>query len=368
MNKKILAVIWMGFFIRAFTALWNVMMGPGFWVGGDAFLFHENAVAYSNNLTLDEFIVGHFYSYFLGFIYFITGDSFFVGGILSAITWLISAYILKKINTACLMSTKHQYLVMLIYSLLPSSIAYTSLTMREAYQMLFLNLAIFSTLKIYLSKSNRYWITLFFAVVGMGVLHGALMAFGLFIIIITIFLASIKNFKKFISFKIFVAIPLVSFIILYGISIFTNFSYNLDNGLAAAIERNQLGSLATDARANYKDNVEINSSVSLLFFLPISLFQYLFEPMPWRISSMLDLVSLTENILRAWLIWKIFIGLKKMSSVQFKPVLFIVISYFLIELIWSVGTINWGTSIRHHLPSIGLLLVAALAYSPRKEN
>jgi len=32
------------------------------------------------------------------------------------------------------------------------------------------------------------------------------------------------------------------------------------------------------------------------------------------------------------------------------------------EGIWSLGTVNWGTSIRHHLPALGLLLVVGFSY------
>lgn len=37
-----------------------------------------------------------------------------------------------------------------------------------------------------------------------------------------------------------------------------------------------------------------------------------------------------------------------------------------LEMIWSIGTINWGTAIRHHLPVWGLLLLAAYAASDIK--
>jgi hypothetical protein len=41
-------------------------------------------------------------------------------------------------------------------------------------------------------------------------------------------------------------------------------------------------------------------------------------------------------------------------------------SYFAQELIWSIGTVNWGTSVRHHMPSFGLLLFAAYALSNKR--
>jgi hypothetical protein len=46
--------------------------------------------------------------------------------------------------------------------------------------------------------------------------------------------------------------------------------------------------------------------------------------------------------------------------------MFVFINYFILELIWSMGTVNWGTALRHHIPSFGLLVIAAFAYSRRK--
>jgi hypothetical protein len=95
--------------------------------------------------------------------------------------------------------------------------------------------------------------------------------------------------------------------------------------------------------------------------------------MPWKISSIVDVVALLENILRFWLIWN---ALKYLvGSYRNKPmfvahnyfgheryILLIFLSYLIMETIWSLGTSNWGTASRHHLPSLGLLLVMGFAY------
>ena len=151
--------------------------------------------------------------------------------------------------------------------------------------------------------------------------------------------------------------------VIYSLTLFTSISYSLDDGLVAAIRAFQEGALATAGRATYKDSVEINGVTGLLIFVPISLFQYLFEPMPWRISDGLDVMVLFENILRGWLLWKALVSLRNLLGQCQRAVLFVFVSYLLIEVIWSLGTINWGTALRHHIPSTGLLLAAAFAYS-----
>ena len=210
-------------------------------------------------------------------------------------------------------------------------------------------------------------------------MHGALLAFGTFIIAGTLFLITSRN-RKGVSFtKVVLITPIVILCLFYGFELFTSLtSYGdrLDDGLSTAVQVYQEGTLsdAYDARANYRTEVAINNGLGgLILSLPYFLFQYLFEPMPWNISSIVDFVPLLENILRFWLIWnalKYLVGtyLNKPMFVAHNAFgnrrfyLFIFLSYLLIESLWSLGTSNWGTASRHHVPSLGLLLVAGFAY------
>jgi hypothetical protein len=362
------AAIWTGLLFRLFVAIWNGFFGPSYGADLDALSFHLLAAEYARNPKLDDLQIVWTYTYVLGFFYYLTTDSLFLGSFLSCLTWLVSAYVLIKIMRLLSVDISHQFKAMLIYALLPSSIMMTGITLREPFQLFFVNLAIYAALKIYLKKSSVHWFILFFAVTGMGVLHGALMVFGLSIIVAIMILLGLRGRNGFslVTFTYFA--PLIALILIYGISFFTSVAYNLDDGLGVAVENFQQGALGTDARANYKDNVGINGFSGLLLFIPSSLFQYLFEPMPWRISTAADMVLLLENILRAWLICKALIGLLNMPVQGRRPVIFIFFCYLALETIWSLGTINWGTAMRHHLPSTGLLVIVAFVYSSQKKG
>jgi hypothetical protein len=255
---------------------------------------------------------------------------------------------------------------------------YTSVTLREPFQLLFINLALYAALKIYFHRSNAHWLVLFLAVVGMGAMHGALLASGIFIIVGTLFLLTSRN-RKGVSFtKVVLVTPIVILCLFYGFLLFTSLtSYGdrLDDGLSVAVQVYQEGTLSDgyESRANYRTDIEINGLGGLILSLPSFLFQYLFEPMPWKIGSMVDVVALLENMLRFWLIWnalKYLVGsyLNKPMFVAHnyfgyeRCILFIFLSYLIMETLWSLGTSNWGTASRHHLPSLGLLLVASFAY------
>jgi hypothetical protein len=380
MNRyRVKLTLWLGFFLRLGIAFFNGFVGPTYGSSDDALGFHFMAANFSQNLAIDVFAISHIYVYILGIFYFITTDSLFLGSALSALGWLASAFILLRIMRILSFNMSDQWRVMLIYALIPTSLMYTSVTLREPFQLLFINLALYAALKIYFHRSNAHWLVLFLAVVGMGSLHGALLAFGIFIIAGTLFLLTSRN-KKGVSFtKLVLVAPIVILCLFYGFELFTSLtSYGdrLEDGLSVAVQVYQEGTLsdAYDARANYRTEVvDANGLGGFILALPYFLFQYLFEPMPWKISSIIDIVALLENILRLWLIWnalKYLVGtyLNKPMFVAHNAFgnrrfyLFIFLSYILIETLWSLGTSNWGTASRHHLPSLGLLLVVGFVY------
>ena len=83
--------------------------------------------------------------------------------------------------------------------------------------------------------------------------------------------------------------------------------------------------------------------------------------MPWRVSKYLDVVLLCENIIRGFLILMAFNILIFQKGWKRSSWLFVFLTYFFIESLWAMGTVNWGTAARHHVPSIGLLLIIAFS-------
>lgn len=361
-------IILIGLCIRVFVAIWNGYFGPSFGAEADAATFHKVAVEFSQDLSFEHFDIRHIYPYYLGFLYFLTVGSLFLGSLLSCFVWYISAILLVKTMRLLFYKVSQMHNVILIFSFLPSSILFTSVTLRESYQLMFINLSIYSALMIITKKSSTHWILLVSAVIGSGVLHGTLFAFGVFIIALTMLFLMFPKGKKIPILKIIFILPLIGFVLAYGFSSFTSiFNYKLEMGLIEAVEAYQRGGLGylEDARAFYKTSVEINGLVGFLQFVPVSLVQYLFEPMPWRVSTLSDIFLFFENILRGFLIWRACVGLKHLSGHSRRLVLFIFLSYLVIETIWSLGTINWGTAVRHHIPGMGMSVVAGFSFSRR---
>lgn len=365
---KLHSALWAGIIFRLCIAIWNGFFGPSFEAENDALGFHLTAVEYSKNLVLDKFVTGQIYTYFLGAFYSVTTDSLFLGSLLSVVTWAISALTLIRVMRMLSFEPADQFKAMLIYALLPSSILLTSVTLREAYQLLFVNVAIYSALKIYLRRSIVHWLLLIGAVGGMGILHGALLASGVFIIVATLILLVFRTQKKLPLARIVLIVPIVAGCAYLGFSLFMSISYNLEDGLETAVQAYQENTIAAAGRASYRAEVGFGGVEDLLLSIPIFLLQYLFEPMPWRMSALADIVPLFENCLRAWLILRVILSFRNTVGQERRLLLFVFVSYIAMETVWSLGVSNWGTGLRHHIPSIGLLVVAAFAYSGHSQK
>ena len=93
MLKQLTLWIWAGFVIRLANSINNGFFGPSIGADADAFWFHMAAVDTSRDLLFEEFVTGHIYSYLLGYFYYFTTDSLFLGSALSVLGWLLSAFI-----------------------------------------------------------------------------------------------------------------------------------------------------------------------------------------------------------------------------------------------------------------------------------
>lgn len=197
----------------------------------------------------------------------------------------------------------------------------------------------------------------------LGQFHRGLYAFSGVILLAVIVSSYLRNRKSFPIAGYLLVVPFVVFLSVYGFNLFSSQSYDLSEGLYFAIQTYQEGTLANMSRASYEPFLSgSEGTFSLLLFLPINLFQYLFEPMPWRISSIVDIVLTFENLFRGMLIYISIMGLMKTETLARRPLLFLFLVYLVIEIFWSFGTTNWGTAARHHVPGMGLILITGFYF------
>tara|TARA_B110000003_G_scaffold256930_1_gene274851 strand:+ start:37186 stop:38322 length:1137 start_codon:yes stop_codon:yes gene_type:complete len=355
--------ILLGFFLRLLVAIWNGFFGPSIGADGDALLFHDIAVEVSRFGVFDtKFNIGWLYSYFLGIIYFLTTlNSIFLGSVLSCLAWLASALILNKSIKLLGVDQKYRDRALILYAIIPSSILFTSVTLREVYQLLFVNLLFFSSLKILLEGNHKFWFLILISSFCMGALHFGLVLYGILGALITLYFTSIKDGKILSIELILFYIPLLSLFIYLGLNLFDQLvPFDFEDGLAAAVQSYQSGHNETRAMYTYKP--EIEGLIGLIIFIPISLFQYLLEPMPWKISTSLDIALFFENIFRVALIIFAINNLLKVKSYLKTPLVYSILMFFALEILWALGTVNWGSAVRHHIPAMGILMIIGICF------
>jgi hypothetical protein len=362
MNLSIKTIIGFGLILRLFVALWNGFFGPSPGAELDALGFHEIASNVARTGILDEFTIGYIpYTNFLGILYGLTISHLFIGSALSCFAWLVSSYVLYKALIALGVTKSHTRFALLLYSIIPSSVMLTAVTLREPFQLLFANVAMYSIIKITFSKKSNYYLLLIASIFCLGVLHGTLLAFGIILFSGALILQKIRGDNIRLSVGVILSSFVVVLILLMGLSLFGSVAYSLDDGLDNSIQAYQRALLDVDARTHYKSEVSIDSLKDLMIFIPVGFFQYLFEPFPWKVSTASDALLLFENALRFLLILKAIKCFRVQQVRQRRLLILVFISYVLIELIWSLGTINWGTSVRHHIPAWGFLLLVSYA-------
>lgn len=258
-------------------------------------------------------------------------------------------------------SLQRMSMLMLCFSVLPSVAFYNSFILREVWQ----TLIILAVARI-TGRCMRRGMT---AVAGLQLV--TLLACGAFLhkvmpfIIIAVVMGSaisgslqrqqdIRSRRRASGYLRPVAIGLVAIGVLSPIIGSSQFlSSALEQGVLESSVDYSTRSLQ-DARAEYGVlfNVEQPWTIVQAFLA------YECEPLPSRIQGRADVIAVVEN---AWRIWLFLAWMIAARQIRFGgKSTGLVIAWMLVELIWAVGTINWGTAMRHHVPAYGLLLCGSM--------
>lgn len=354
--------IFVGIALHVAVAVWNGFFGPSPGAEGDAVKFHLEALYYASNLRQFEYITGFIYSYFLGILYRVFSDHIFFGSIVSVIAWWISAIFLTRTLQNLKCSEKRIAFIIFVYAVWPTALLNTSVTLREAYQALAIHMIVYASINCFWLRKNS-WITLFLGMALASVLHGALVAYSGVMFILTVYYFSQERLKLSLSTRLTFTAVFGAAGAALALLILGNVAYNLDKGIVSAVQSYNEGALLISSRADYRTDVYFSGPLDFILFAPKAFFQYMFEPLPIRSLSAADYALFLENVVRVLiLIYAIYVN-RVLDKAPRSWHSFVIFSYLALEGIWSIGTVNWGTASRHHVPALGLLLIAAF-YTP----
>ena len=381
--KKLRFFYCLGIFIRISVAILNTTIGfPG--GRSDALRFFRFSLSLEDyfdlyNLyemsALKSLIIGTktyvYIHYFLQKISIV--PSFFASHCLSilvsgiSILFIIKTYFLLNNSTL-----KGARLILIIYSLCPTLITNQTFVLRECFQTLVITMLIFCPIYMrYLREKvgikSKYYITTtvyIFSILFSLTLHQIFLVVTPFILITTLLfeknLFSIIEIKKIFNLKPskrwFITFMILGLIFIGIFNISKNVSWVQKlitiSPLENAKDWQQRQLLIEDAFADYENDIDINNPLSIIkpFFL------YLFSPfgMSYRIN---DLIIYPEKLLIFWFLLNITAKLYKIKLRDRSYILNMISIWLFINLIFSLGTWNWGTSNRHLVISFALILI-----------
>jgi hypothetical protein len=365
-KKTPVRYIYIGLFLRHAIALLNsyVVTIPG--AEMDAANFFEDAVYHARNCQAEwSYVPGLIYSYLLGKIFCFTGISKLLGSEFSILAYSFSAAIIIKITEDLNFDKGDQEKTFALFSFMPAFVFYSSITMRESFQMLFLMCSVYAGISLR-RKFNIYKLLIgILSAIALGSLHHGLSFYSLLLILILVFWGfklDVSNYRNS-TIRILVIISMItistfSFVLINQLSGGLADRSDGDISKAAISYREGTAEEATFARANYS-SLQITSPIELILYYPYLLFLYMFAPLPWQVNAPSDIVIIIENIIRFVLIRNLLSYRKILSSQNQNGALYIYlfICFISIESIWAIGTNNWGASIRHHVPAHGILCI-----------
>jgi hypothetical protein len=352
-------IIALGFFLRLSISFYNNFYTLPM-ASADAISFHQSAILKLSNLSfLENIMDGWIYTSFLALLYYFLTPSILIASISSCILWLLSSVVLNKIFNLLEVSHTNKLIAFAVYIFMPSSIIFTSIPLRESMELLIINLYIMYVILIIQNNKLIFFPILILLSALLFMLHSALILFTFFTSIFLLVVLSMKVINYFYKKELLFLYFFYTFFTLFSLAII--FLHVLD-----ILPINIIFEFLQVKISNYHMNVPISRTTYLYtvlvdnFFVYLfnSLYFYFFYPMPYYIQNFYDFIYFVENIIRIGLLGFIvnnFFYLRKKNSI----LIIVLLIYIILEMMWAIGTANWGTAARHHVVSYGLLVILA---------
>jgi hypothetical protein len=322
--------------------------------------FSEGAVVLSWNIP---------YINFLSVIFTKLGSSHFLAVELSVLAFTFSCIVFIKIANI-INVRRYRAGLLILYGLLPATVLFTSVALREPYQILFLMLTVYFGLRIHIKPMKGARLLMILSVLGLGLFHDGLQV--LLVIFVPMFLLfqhqkRSKN-KLFTLSKRRLANGILVIVFIFvgyyytsSLSLEESFgviSPNKDTKYYKELVEDRAYKLkAVPGRTNYDNRVDFSSGGSTVMTTWRVLSNYLFSPYPWKITEVVDIIPGFEALIRFLLIVFSIRSWCKSQGSQRRLYSILLLVWFLVTIIFAIGTANYGTAMRHNIVSCWLLIL-----------
>ena len=245
-------------------------------------------------------------------------------------------------------------LLIIISVLSPISLIYRTGILRESIIIMFISYSLKSFITFMLSKKNNIEALKSFIYTGLGaIFHGGA------VFIVTGYFIGLLSDKK--NQKIFQYLVLILGVI--GFVLFKDLLLEKVGGgdVDRIIAANNYTSLKM-AGSGYLQNISTTSLGQIIAYLPLFMFYFLYSPTPDMFRGLLDIISFSVN--SSIYLYFTFYGFylykkvgKSLTSTEKRIIRYLVISIIFTVAVFSVGTRNAGTAMRHRDKIVPLLIV-----------
>lgn len=364
-RPRVVFAIWGAVLAHALVASFNAYVSTIHGVETDAVKFHSTAAAISAIGGWDFGLGARFYTTMLALAYTIGGPSHFFGEQLSVLAFALSCVVLVKLLDL-LKIERHQAACVLVFGLHPAVAIFTSVTLREAWQTLFFMQSVYCLLvfRVRASPLSLLWGLLGAAL--MGCLHNGLIVYALFMIPLALF--SRLGLRTTVSLPRTIGLALTGATAAAILAAALTGSLPYTPSMAKLAEGEALEYASTyrqkgekGARAEYGVKLDAGSPLKFALSLPPVYVFYMLSPFPWQVKTPLDLFAAADGWLRAiLLVFALALAAAPPEGMPAGFPRFLLILYFSMSVLWAMGTINYGTAMRHHIVPFWILIALGL--------
>jgi len=364
-----LVLLWSLLFVYHAVSLINSFYTTTYGAGVDARAFYNHAV----DIALTGDVQFHFgagssiFENYLGALFSFFGPSVFLASELSVLAFTFSAVYLVKMATITGLYGYRRW-ILFFFGSLPTMWLLSAVPMREAYQYLFFILTVYTTICMRQEKNVLFLPVIVFFAVCMGLFHKGLVLF-IVPLVLVLFLYSAgsalsgeRNRRDAVLYRFFL-FAAFSVVVISGVIFVSQYPQFLNDTPKAVIKGEafdyveQYREPSKESRATYGIDFRHDNPAALLGSVVSMQLYYFLYPFPWKIANLQDLYAFLENSWRFFLILSSVFLVWKNRKTDNGTYAVLLLLYFVNSFLWGLGTINYGTAIRHHLVPFWIIVL-----------
>lgn len=301
----------------------------------------------------------YLYSVVIGIVYFLFGRVQLIAQFVNAIAGILTVYLVYKITLQLANSYRSAQIAALGVAVFPTLNLYSAITMRESLIVCFAAISLYCFLLWLKRDLWRFAIGAVIALVIASILHSGMIFIAIPYILFFCFYNPRKQRWKLFNLR---SIPLILLFLILTLGLLSNVQDKLPGNVSELLSPEYLSqrtAIAARDRAAYLIGMTPESLFEMVLQTPIRIAYFLFAPFPWMVTNSSDVLGFIDAFIYFFITIYGLKGLKhlrKANKIGFWTVV-LILAIFLVVFSW--GTSNYGTAIRHRQKIAWLMFAVA---------